>query len=596
MTIPSDCTGAVPATDSPIHLAVDLPQAAALSPTAGAPDSAPSPRPEPHVHEAHIHACGPWTAERMFSVVPPSPLSATTESDETWYAITRGRFIGVTDIHALDQAATLRVSGAAHKGYPTQAAALRTLLILIHCLHPSLTLPTAPFPAYTYLCAVSIVERTVLLFPWGTPLRQTAVFHFPASDITLRDLGCLEGNFYASPGRCSICPKPHFRHSALPGVSFTVLVACPHHPDTVGATDPLWALLPNKAVAALLPEELKHKTCRGNLVVIKHTHPDGGLVANQNLPVLDINEGDIPHIDELLGSQAIRPSSPSGLEHRPCRRIGRLSVPCYDIDEIFASLTLEERRRASPPAPRTRPPPQSPPAPATPPPPPATPPPRYSRRADVTGVPSRSSGAIPPPRTPTTPAATSSSADPQVYVFHTPTRCGRTTAWSEAANATQGIPNSTVHGSPRSKRRGGKKAVAETEAATSGVRFALQQGYSSKERARDAFEIAQANGWTCASDSWSAIPVSSSLAPKPWPQQTMLSSREDSDPCLECALNVLGIESQAHERVPTLEAAQENFARALRKGEVHSSLPDLYIVDFLFSLVQIVILSYLSGQ
>jgi hypothetical protein len=62
----------------------------------------------------------------MFSVVPPSPLTATGENNnDTWYAITRGRFVGVTPIHALDQAATLRVSGAAHRGYTTQAAAIQ---------------------------------------------------------------------------------------------------------------------------------------------------------------------------------------------------------------------------------------------------------------------------------------------------------------------------------------------------------------------------------------------------------------------------------------------------------------------------------------
>jgi hypothetical protein len=61
----------------------------------------------------------------MFSVVPPIELVATDDSDETWYAITRGHFVGVTNIHALDVAAIIRVSGAAHKGYSTQAAALR---------------------------------------------------------------------------------------------------------------------------------------------------------------------------------------------------------------------------------------------------------------------------------------------------------------------------------------------------------------------------------------------------------------------------------------------------------------------------------------
>ncbi|KAJ7605234.1 hypothetical protein DFH06DRAFT_1150625 [Mycena polygramma] len=86
------------------------------------PGSAASPRP---ALISHIHTSGPWTAGRLFSVVPPCPLVSAGETDEMWYAITKGRFIGVTNIHALEQAAIIRVSGAAHKGYPTQAAALR---------------------------------------------------------------------------------------------------------------------------------------------------------------------------------------------------------------------------------------------------------------------------------------------------------------------------------------------------------------------------------------------------------------------------------------------------------------------------------------
>ncbi|KAJ6450542.1 hypothetical protein C8R47DRAFT_1230234 [Mycena vitilis] len=252
-----------------------------------------SPSPFPAINPAHIHACGPWTAGRVFSVVPPFPLTAIEDyTDEQWYCITRGRFIGVTNVHALEQAAIIRVSGAAHKGYTTQAAAVRAF-------NNALLYDASIYPAMQ-------VERAVVLYPWGTRLRQTAAFHFTADDVTLRDLKSLEVNLYASPGHCDICPKPHFRHAALPGVSFTILAACPHHPDVVGVTDDFWRLSPNKAVAHLLPEGLKHQTCVGNLVVIKHAHPDGGLIANQGLPVLDICESEIPYVDELVRRWAPR--------------------------------------------------------------------------------------------------------------------------------------------------------------------------------------------------------------------------------------------------------------------------------------------------
>ncbi|KAJ7893225.1 hypothetical protein B0H13DRAFT_2339813 [Mycena leptocephala] len=96
-----------------------------LLPAPAAASTAALPASEPTIHSAHIHTCAPWVAGRMFSVVPSSPLVGTGETDETWYTITKGRFVGVTSVHALDQAAIIRVSGAAHKGYTTQAAALR---------------------------------------------------------------------------------------------------------------------------------------------------------------------------------------------------------------------------------------------------------------------------------------------------------------------------------------------------------------------------------------------------------------------------------------------------------------------------------------
>ncbi|KAJ7605233.1 hypothetical protein DFH06DRAFT_1150624 [Mycena polygramma] len=513
-----------------------------------------------------------------------------------------------------------------------------------------------------------LIERTVLLYPWGTPIRQTASFYFRPNDATLRDLGILESNFYASPGRCDVCPKPHFRHAALPGVSFTLLIACPHHPDVVTATDDLWRLSPNKAVARLLPDTRKSHTCLGNLVVIKHAHPDGDLVANQGLPIIDMAEKDFAHVDELvrrllprtpcfnssLGSGErhvarllttilatrqyhpvllfIGPPYPSAIlssidlfHTRLPLTMARLpltmagpggdEVPCYDLDEIIANLTLEDEAaltRTTSTSPRR---PPAPPATRLPPVRPETPPPRYSRR--------------PPPNTPATRPAPSSSraaiATPEPPTVTPPStppaRCGETMHWSQAANATQGVPNSVVFGSPRAKRRG-KRAVyvvfrgrtvgvmdtwyesayalhrttrthppfrrAEAEAATRGVRFSLHQGYSTETPAREAFQLAQANGWTSTSQTWSVVPLSSSLAPQPWgtasTPSTALCPREPSDPwyvvysgvnpgifgtSVECALNVLGIRSSYHEKFATYDEAVADFARATAEGEVH---------------------------
>ncbi|KAJ7481676.1 hypothetical protein FB451DRAFT_1170842 [Mycena latifolia] len=100
--------------DSQIQVTVVLPApTSSVTPLPGAPTPT-------------IHAFGPWIAGRLFSVVPPVALMAIEDSEATWYAITKGRAVGVTDLNTLDLYATSRVSGAGHKGYLTQAAALST--------------------------------------------------------------------------------------------------------------------------------------------------------------------------------------------------------------------------------------------------------------------------------------------------------------------------------------------------------------------------------------------------------------------------------------------------------------------------------------
>jgi hypothetical protein len=70
--------------------------------------------------------------------------------------------------------------------------------------------------------------------------------------------------------------------------------------------------------------------------------------------------------------------------------------------------------------------------------------------------------------------------------------------------------------------------------ATSGVRFALHQGYPSREDATRAFEFARRKGWTCASLAWVTGPVSGGDAPQPVVQEdgaaVLLSGCQIGDP------------------------------------------------------------------
>ncbi|KAJ7430094.1 hypothetical protein B0H11DRAFT_2264328 [Mycena galericulata] len=261
--------------------------------------------------------------------------------------------------------------------------------------------------------------------------------------------------------------------------------------------------------------------------------------------------------------------------------------PQYDIDEILAAMTLEEQAgHASRPASPASPPPYTPD-------PPATPVKRATRSLPVT------------PAGHKTAPGTDIPSSPTLYRFDSPTKSGYTPDWSEAGTATQGSP-SHVHAirKQRKNRKNGNKIEAyavfrgrtirvmqswpQVQAAISGVSFALQQGYPTVALATAAFELASQRGWTLQADSWSGQPVSVSRAPSPInaEQSTAptLMHRHAQDPwyvvyaginpgifasSVECALNVLGIESSLHESVPTFDEAKAKFDRAKLRGEIH---------------------------
>ncbi|KAJ7278656.1 hypothetical protein C8J57DRAFT_1502501 [Mycena rebaudengoi] len=68
----------------------------------------------------------PYEANTVYRVVPMGPLAAILEPHPApeWYAITRGRFVGVVDQYALSQTAIASVPNAARKAYDTQALVL----------------------------------------------------------------------------------------------------------------------------------------------------------------------------------------------------------------------------------------------------------------------------------------------------------------------------------------------------------------------------------------------------------------------------------------------------------------------------------------
>ncbi|KAJ7160862.1 hypothetical protein C8R46DRAFT_1038080 [Mycena filopes] len=323
-------------------------------------------------------------------------------------------------------------------------------------------------------------DRRALFYPWGLSARHTLLIAFPRGPVTLRDPALLESCFWASPAQCAACHKPHFKHAAMPGASFTIIIHCPHHPSAADAPCGY-----NKAVQVILPETRAHQTCYGNLLVVKHMCPsDSTAIDNRDLPVIDVLPADMEHIDELTTT---------------------MSVPLYDLDEIIATLTLDE---------------------------------------------------IPCLRL----KSRSRTGKFKVYVVFRGRFIGVFDLWDDVV------------------------------AATSGFRFALQQGYSSRQDAELAYQFAETHGWTSNSQTWTLTPLLSKDAPLPHPvpgktasSPSTLSYRETGAPWyiayrginpgvfgtfVECALNTLGVEGALHESVPTYEEAVAKFTRASVRGEV----------------------------
>ncbi|KAJ7450269.1 hypothetical protein B0H11DRAFT_2246837 [Mycena galericulata] len=70
-----------------------------------------------------LQSTGPWIVGEVYNVVPAGPLALVPDKGEKWYAITKGRYVGVTNSAALADGAVSRVSHALRQLHDTQAEA-----------------------------------------------------------------------------------------------------------------------------------------------------------------------------------------------------------------------------------------------------------------------------------------------------------------------------------------------------------------------------------------------------------------------------------------------------------------------------------------
>ncbi|KAK7012745.1 hypothetical protein R3P38DRAFT_3208579 [Favolaschia claudopus] len=113
-----------PSAPAPAAPAPVVPVAVVSTPAVVAPPVAPPAHPG-------LRTSGPWLVGELYIVVPPQHLQAIPDpplADDAeapvWYAITKGRFVGVTLSNALALAAITGVSGGSMRKHKTQVLAL----------------------------------------------------------------------------------------------------------------------------------------------------------------------------------------------------------------------------------------------------------------------------------------------------------------------------------------------------------------------------------------------------------------------------------------------------------------------------------------
>ncbi|KAJ6449022.1 hypothetical protein C8R47DRAFT_1084848 [Mycena vitilis] len=93
------------------------PSSQAAPPTAAPPVQPPAP-------PSFLRTHGPWLAGYLYSVVPPTSLGAVADNGDKWFAITRGKYVGLTKNSAISLNAVTGVSTGLSEKFSNQVDAL----------------------------------------------------------------------------------------------------------------------------------------------------------------------------------------------------------------------------------------------------------------------------------------------------------------------------------------------------------------------------------------------------------------------------------------------------------------------------------------
>jgi hypothetical protein len=72
-----------------------------------------------------LHFAVPWIASNLYGVVPLAPLTAVPDHGEKWFAITRGKYVGLTTNFPISLNAVTGVPSSLSDKFTTQGEALQ---------------------------------------------------------------------------------------------------------------------------------------------------------------------------------------------------------------------------------------------------------------------------------------------------------------------------------------------------------------------------------------------------------------------------------------------------------------------------------------
>ncbi|KAJ7144887.1 hypothetical protein C8R43DRAFT_953680 [Mycena crocata] len=135
---------------------------------------------------------GPWVANVIYSVVPPSPLAAVDEdpaSEEMWYGILKGRVVGVILSHTLAQDAVTGVSHNSMRGYKTQALALKAFNDALRAGHVEIRLYWSKiFIGVQRLALPAVPSTNIALQIFNFNLNPSSNMPSPTEGLTFAEL------------------------------------------------------------------------------------------------------------------------------------------------------------------------------------------------------------------------------------------------------------------------------------------------------------------------------------------------------------------------------------------------------------------------